>query len=43
MNYREQLESLIADKNGIVMTIEVENKVIPRHYLTLFTRKGVIK
>lgn len=43
MNYREQLESLIAVKDGIVMTKEVENKGIPRHYLTLFTREGKLE
>ncbi|WP_442596697.1 type IV toxin-antitoxin system AbiEi family antitoxin domain-containing protein [Neobacillus sp. D3-1R] len=40
MNYREQLENLIADNNGIVVTNEVEEQGIPRHYLTLFLREG---
>lgn len=43
MSYREQLESLIADKNGIVITKEVESKGIPRHYLTLFMREGKLE
>lgn len=40
MSYREQLESLIADHNGIVVTKEVEKQGIPRHYLTLLVREG---
>ena len=36
MSYREQLESLISDNNGIVITNEVEKQGIPRYYLTLF-------
>lgn len=43
MSYREQLESLISDKNGIVITKEVESKGIPRHYLTLFMREGKLE
>src|SRR5699024_8642067 len=40
MNYREQVESLIAVTDGIVMTKAVEDKGILRHYLTVFTREG---
>lgn len=40
MSYREQLESLIADNNGIVVTNEVEKQGIPRHYLTPLVREG---
>lgn len=39
MSYREQLESLIADNNGIVITHEVESRGIPRHYLTVLLRE----
>ncbi|MEC1771950.1 type IV toxin-antitoxin system AbiEi family antitoxin domain-containing protein [Schinkia azotoformans] len=40
MSYREQLENLIADNNGIVVTNEVEKQGIPRHYLTPLVREG---
>ncbi|MUV37130.1 hypothetical protein JNUCC1_00936 [Lentibacillus sp. JNUCC-1] len=40
MRYREQLERLIADNNGIVVTNEVEKRGIPRHYLTPLVREG---
>ncbi|WP_240373954.1 type IV toxin-antitoxin system AbiEi family antitoxin domain-containing protein [Bacillus piscicola] len=43
MSYREQLENLIADNNGIVITHEVENRGIPRHYLTLLLREGKLE
>ncbi|NMD70150.1 abortive phage infection protein [Bacillus sp. DNRA2] len=43
MSYREQLESLIADNNGIVITHEVEHHGIPRHYLTLLLREGKLE
>jgi predicted transcriptional regulator of viral defense system len=40
MSYREQLKSLIADNNGIIVTNEVEKQGIPRHYLTPLVREG---
>lgn len=43
MSYREQLENLIADKKGLVITKEVEKEGIPRHYLTLFMREGKLE
>lgn len=36
MNYRERLELLIEESNEIVATYEVEEKGIPRFYLTIF-------
>src|SRR5690625_301246 len=43
MGYREQLECLIANNNGIVATNEVETNGIPRYYLTLFLREGKLE
>lgn len=43
MCYREQLENLIADNQGIIITNDVEKKGIPRHYLTLFMREGKLE
>lgn len=43
MGYREQLESFIADNNGIVITHEVESQGIPRYYLTLLLREGKLE
>lgn len=43
MSYREQLERLIANNDGIVITNEVEKKGIPRHYLTLLLREGKLE
>lgn len=43
MDYRERLENLIADNNGIVITQEVERQGIPRHYLTLLLREGKLE
>lgn len=42
MSYREQLENLIADNNGIVVTSEVEKQGISRHYLTILSREGML-
>ena len=43
MGYHEQLEKLIADKDDIITTKEVEKSGIPRHYLTLFVREGLLE
>lgn len=43
MSYREQLENLIADNNGIVVTNEVEKQGIPRYYLTPLVREGKLE
>lgn len=43
MCYREQLENLIADNQGIIITNDVEKNGIPRHYLTLFMREGKLE
>jgi predicted transcriptional regulator of viral defense system len=42
MNYREQLEHLITDNDGIILTSEVEKQGIPRFYLTLLLREGML-
>ena len=39
MSYREQLEKLIIEKEGLIITKEVEAAGIPRHYLTSFMRE----
>ncbi|MBU3188317.1 type IV toxin-antitoxin system AbiEi family antitoxin domain-containing protein [Clostridium bowmanii] len=43
MNYREQLEKLIIKKKGLIITKEVEDAGIPRHYLTIFTRENKLE
>ncbi len=43
MNYQKQLEALIKEKNGVILTKEVEEAKIPRYYLTLLTREGKIE
>ena len=43
MNYRERLEELIIGKNGLILTREVEEAGIPRHYLTLFVRENELE
>lgn len=43
MNYQNQLKKLIKDKNGLILTKEVEEAGIPRHYLTVFTRDNKIE
>lgn len=40
MNYKEKLEELIIEKDGLIITKEVERLGIPRYYLTQFTRDG---
>lgn len=40
MKYREQLDKLIIERKGLIITKEVENAGIPRHYLTIFTREN---
>lgn len=43
MNYREQLKKLIIEKNGLIITKEVEEAGIPRYYLTSFTRENKLE
>ncbi len=43
MCYREELENLITDNQGIIITNDVEKHGIPRHYLTLFMREGKLE
>lgn len=38
MNYKDRLEKLIIEKDGLIITKEVEELGIPRYYLTRFTR-----
>lgn len=39
MNYKDRLETLIIEKDGLIITKEVENRSIPGYYLTQFTRE----
>lgn len=43
MNYQNQLKKLIQEKNGLILTKEVEEAGIPRHYLTVLTRDKKIE
>lgn len=43
MTYREQLLQLFQQQNGLVLTRDVEDAKIPRNYLTLLTREGIIE
>jgi len=43
MTYRQQLESLIEKKNGLVLTKDVERKEVPRHYLALFVKENKLE
>jgi len=43
MNYQEHLEKLIIEKKGLIITKEVEEAGIPRHYLTIFTRENKLE
>ncbi len=43
MNYRSQLEELIAVKDGLILTKDVEKAGIPRYYLTLFIRENKLE
>lgn len=43
MNYKDRLEELIAEKDGLIITKEVERLGIPRYYLTQFTRDGKLE
>lgn len=43
MDYREMLEDLIDDSDGIVLTKDVVNAGIPRQYLTIFTKENKLE
>ena len=43
MDYKDRLEKLIAEKDGLITTKEVEELGIPRFYLTRFTRDGKLE
>ncbi len=43
MSYENKLNKLIAKKDGLIFTKEVEAEGIPRYYLTLFTKKGKLQ
>ena len=43
MSYENKLNKLIAKKGGLIFTKEVEAEGIPRHYLTLLTKRGKIE
>jgi len=43
MHYKTQLLELINNQDGLVLTRDAEVAGIPRHYLTLLAREGVIE
>ena len=43
MSYVNKLNNLIEKKGGLIFTKEVEAEGIPRHYLTLLTKRGKIE
>lgn len=43
MSYKEKLEELIKEKNGIVLTKDVTMKGIPREYIRQLVDKGILK
>lgn len=43
MNYREELEKLIIEKEGIMLTKEVEEHNIPRQYLSIFVKENKLE
>src|SRR5690606_22263440 len=43
LSYTTQLLELISKQDGIVLTRDVEAAGIPRHYLTLLAREGLIE
>lgn len=43
MTFKTQLFDLILQQDGLVLTSDVEDAGIPRHYLTLLAREGVIE
>lgn len=43
MSYTTQLLDLITDQNGLLLTRDVEAAGIPRHYLTVLAREGLIE
>lgn len=43
LNFKTQLLNLIDQQGGLVITSDVERAGIPRHYLTLLAREGLIE
>lgn len=43
MSHTTQLLDLLTEQNGLILTRDVEAAGIPRHYLTLLVRKGLIE
>lgn len=43
MNYFEQLKNLIVEKNGFVVTSDLNEKGIPREYLRRATQQGILE
>ena len=43
MSYTTQLLNLISKQNGLILTRDAEAAGIPRHYLTLLAREGLIE
>ena len=43
MSYKEELEELIKEKNGMILTKEVTMKGIPREYICQLVDKGILR
>lgn len=43
MSYMTQLLDLLTEQNGLILTRDVEAAGIPRHYLTVLAREGLIE
>lgn len=43
MKHKEKLVQLTADKNGLILTKDAEEKGIPRKYLSIFSQEGLLK
>lgn len=43
MNYRDEINKILNDKNGTLLTSDLKNHNIPRLYLTLMVRDKLIE
>jgi len=43
MTYKDKLEELVTERSGLILTKEVEEAGIPRHYLTVLTKEKKLK
>ncbi|WP_296969182.1 type IV toxin-antitoxin system AbiEi family antitoxin domain-containing protein [Tepidanaerobacter sp. EBM-38] len=43
LTYKDKLEELVTERSGLILTKEVEEAGIPRHYLTVLTKEKKLK